>query len=162
MRRATIALPLALASAACGTEEWGFNDPASATPFDAGLDGAASLDAGDVFDAPADLEGPEGDVVSSDGDGHADCEVDGSRCAPSCAGGAACPETEPVCTQPHYLCEPCHSNQDCDTVRSGPICTPSGACAPECDPNHPCPQSHPHCDRSIGRCVASSTASPAP
>jgi hypothetical protein len=154
IRRATLALSLALAPPACGTQEWGFYDPTPEVPGEAGLDAATSLEAEDAIDAAAYLDGPDGDTVS-DGDARTDCDADGSRCAVSCAGGTACPETEPVCTQPHYLCEPCRSNQDCDTVRTGPICTPSGACAPECDPNHPCPQSHPHCDRSIGRCVAS-------
>jgi hypothetical protein len=150
MRRATIALAIGVTLGACGTEEWGFYD----LPPDSG---EASLDAGDAFDADAVKEAP------ADGDAaEAACNPDASRCPVSCAGGVPCPEDVPVCTEPHYVCQGCRSNQDCDSVRYGPICTTSGACIPECDPNHPCPPSRPHCDRLIGRCVSSSSSSPVP
>jgi Cys-rich repeat protein len=47
----------------------------------------------------------------------------------------------------------CRSNQDCQYVRSGPICAPDGECVPECSSDRSCPNSRPHCDRPIGRCV---------
>ena len=143
--RIAAAWAVAIVMGACGTEEWSFNDPASEHP-EAGLEAEASLE--------ADVYGPDGDDVHGDGaaaDGA--CAADGARCPISCDGGMPCPATAPVCTQPHAICQPCQSNQDCDTVHSGPICTPSGTCAPECSSDRGCPSSHPRCDRPIGRCV---------
>jgi hypothetical protein len=151
MRFGALALPVvavwavAIAMGACGTEEWSFYDPAS-EHLEAGIEAEASLE--------AEVYAPDGDDAQEDGEA-ADgaCDPDASRCPVSCAGGMPCPASAPVCTPPHAICQPCHSNQDCDTVRSGPICTPSGTCAPECSSDRGCPSSHPRCDRPIGRCV---------
>jgi hypothetical protein len=146
MRRAllalalALALPAALASGACGTEEWSFYDPTPSVPDEASIDADVAIDSSDAEHAPeAAADGP--------------CDPEASRCPVSCAGGAPCPSNAPVCTEPHDICEPCLSNQDCQTVRSGPICTTSGGCAPECSSDRSCPNNRPHCARSIGRCV---------
>ncbi len=145
MRRAALALgvaltlPAALASGACGTEEWSFYDRGS-EPTEASVEADVLPDISDAEDAT-----PE----ASDGP----CDPETSRCPVSCAGGASCPSNLPVCTQPHAICEPCRSNQDCQYVRSGPLCAQSGACVPECSSDRSCPNSRPYCDRPIGRCV---------
>jgi hypothetical protein len=160
MRHAALALPVAaafpigLASGACGTQEWAFYGPAQEPSGEASLDDvAASVDA-----TVEDADGRASDGNALDGT----CGPDGSRCPVSCAGGAACPTDAPVCTQPYAICQPCRSNDDCDTVRSGPICDQSGACAPECTADRSCPDSHPRCDRPIGRCVRCLSASDCP
>ncbi len=112
----TLALP-ALASSACGTEEWSFYDTvASEMP-------EASLDAGG---ADGDADNPEA------------TDSDAADAAPEAV----------AATRP-----PCRSNQDCQYVRSGPICAQNGTCVAECSSDRACPNSRPHCDRPIGRCV---------
>jgi hypothetical protein len=110
----TLALP-ALASSACGTEEWSFYDTAGMPE--------ASLDAGRT-DAVDDSEATDSDAAD------------------------AAPEADAATARP-----PCRSNQDCQYVRSGPICAQNGTCVPECSSDRPCPNSRPYCDRPIGRCV---------
>jgi hypothetical protein len=154
MRRAALALPVAAALpiafvfAACGNQEWSFYDPMATSPAEASLDADAGLEDEPTFDAA------DGDAMRDDGEA-ADgaCDPDASRCPVSCAGGVPCPASAPVCTQPHAICQPCYSNQDCSDVRSGPVCTQSGTCAPECNSDRSCPGSRPRCARSIGRCV---------
>jgi hypothetical protein len=157
MRLAALALPVAavfpigVASGACGTQEWAFYSPAPAPSGEASLDGAEA-----ILDAAVLVDADDGDALDGT------CGPDGARCPVSCAGGAACPTDAPVCTQPDAICQPCRSNDDCDTVRSGPVCTPSGACAPECTADRSCPDSRPRCDRPIGRCVRCLSASDCP
>jgi hypothetical protein len=151
MRRALaagIALVMAvtLASGACGTEDWAFNDPVTGSHGEASLDVEALVDA--ALDAP-ELDAPEG----SEGDAYGPCDPDAMRCPVSCAARAPCPSDAPVCTAPYAICQPCRSNDDCNTVHSGPLCTQSGACVPECYSDRSCPASRPRCDRAIGRCV---------
>jgi hypothetical protein len=137
-----IAVPGALVSGACGTEEWSFYDRMALPVSEASLD-ADVVDGGqDAIDAPRETATAE-----------AGCDSDGARCAVSCAGGAPCPSDLPVCAEPRDICEPCRSNQDCQYVRSGPICAQSGACVPECSSDRQCGNTRPYCDRQIGRCV---------
>jgi hypothetical protein len=151
IRRPGLAAALVLVAQGCGTQEWAFYEPGMPADDARGLDEGGldgqSPDAGDADDG-------SGDVTPFPDDGAGDaCDPDSSRCPVSCAGGAPCPTIMPVCTQ-HLQCVPCKSNQDCQTVRSGPLCATSGACLPECNADRDCPMSRPHCDRSIGRCVA--------
>jgi hypothetical protein len=153
MRRGALAVSLALgtpvivASGACGTQEWDFVDPAQQASLEASLEATLA----DVeVDAPGDASPHD---VSSEGDSASDaCDTDAMRCPISCA-AAPCPSSAPVCTLPRLTCEGCRSNDDCDTVRAGPICTQSGACVAECSSDRNCPSSRPRCDRPIGRCV---------
>ena len=139
-----LGVPVTFASAACGTKDFDFLDPRSE------VDGEASLDGERLDDAPSDAPASEsGDEDTADGP----CDPDAMRCPVSCAGGATCPSDAPVCTSPRLICERCTSNDDCNTVRSGPLCSQSGACVPECFSDRSCPSSRPLCDRQIGRCV---------
>jgi hypothetical protein len=145
--RSGLAAALMLAAQGCGTQEWAFND--QGTP----ADDARGLDEGG-FDGQGTDAGDADDVTPFPDDGAGDaCDPDSSHCPVSCAGGALCPTVMPVCTQ-HLQCVPCKSNQDCQTVRAGPLCAMSGACVPECNADRDCPMSHPYCDRAIGRCVS--------
>lgn len=139
-----LGLPVTLASGACGTEEWKFWDPAS------GSHGEASIDA-EIVDAQ--LEEPVSDSPEHDRNADGPCDPDAMRCPVSCAGGSPCPGDAPVCAAPRLICQPCQSNDDCNMVRAGPLCSQSGACVPECYSDRSCPASRPRCDRSIGRCV---------
>jgi Cys-rich repeat protein len=150
MRRALAAaivagLPVTLATGACGTAEWEFWDPASRIRAESSLDGEM-LDA--QPDAPV-SDSPEAHDRHADGP----CEPDAVTCPVSCAGGASCPSDAPVCTSPGLICMPCRSNDDCNMVRSGPLCSQDGTCVPECFSDRSCPASRPRCDRPIGRCV---------
>jgi Cys-rich repeat protein len=150
MRRALAAaivagLPVTLATGACGTEDWEFWDPASRARGELSIEGG-------MLDAPPDTpvsDSSEANARSPDGR----CDPDAMRCPVSCAGGLSCPSDAPVCTSPGLICMPCRSNDDCIMVRSGPICSQSGACVPECFSDRSCPANRPRCDRSIGRCV---------
>lgn len=142
-----LALPVTVASEACGNEHWDFLDPVEQEAVEASLD-AALVDA--EVDAPGD--GSPQDVASEGDSASAACDPDAMRCPISCA-TAFCPSTVPVCTLPRLICQGCRSNDDCDTVRAGPVCDPSGACVAECSSDRMCSNSHPRCDRSIGLCV---------
>lgn len=152
--RLVVAGIFALAAQACGTQQWTFYDPEAAgeEPPDGPLDETGPDGDLDTADADALDAGPS-DVTAGQGDGGGPCEPGAAHCPASCAGGAPCPTVTPVCTQ-HLHCFPCRSNQDCQSVRSGPLCAQSGACVPECSADHDCPMSRPHCDRTIGRCVS--------
>jgi hypothetical protein len=145
---------VALGAQACGTQQWAFYDPEAAAeePPDGSLDEPnpdGDLDTGDAGDRDAEAS----DVTTNQDDSGGPCDPGTAHCPASCAGGAPCPTVTPVCTQ-HLQCVACRSNQDCQNVRSGPLCAQSGACVPECSADHQCPMSHPHCDRSVGRCVS--------
>jgi hypothetical protein len=138
-----VTLPALLLSGACGTEEWAFNDRAASTASEASIDADVMDD-----DTQNAQDAPRESAAADSG-----CDPETSRCAVSCAGGAPCPADMPICTEPYDTCEPCRSNQDCQYVRSGPICAQSGACVAECTSDRQCNYSRPYCDRPIGRCV---------
>lgn len=141
-------MALALATAACGAQEWSFD-----------ADGAAASGAdADIRQEAAALDGsPRPTEAAVDGAAEAESRPDapsGSDASATCSIDGDCSSDAPLCRQPAGACVRCGADDECANAAAGPACdTSTGRCV-LCVSDLQCSTTAlPRCDRSTHSCV---------